>query len=211
MPDFNVQEFLIWYVCLLLSLSVHEAAHAFAADRCGDPTGRLLGRMTLNPIPHIDIVGTVVMPILMFVTSIPFLIGWAKPVPFNPRNLRNMRSGRVLIALAGPASNLLMALVATLLLRLFVLMEPTGPIADITFYFGIIFIVLNVALMLFNLIPIPPLDGHHVLHTFVPRHVEETLERIGPFMFIALILFGRRYLGAAIDFFMGLIYSFVLA
>lgn len=210
MAGFDIQNFLIWYVCLLFSLSVHEAAHAFAADRCGDPTGRLLGRMTLNPIPHIDPLGTVILPVLMFLLPVGFLFGWAKPVPFNPLNLRDMRMGRVWIAVAGPASNLALALGAAVFLRIFATLAPETPVFDVVIYFSMVLILLNLVLMLFNLIPVPPLDGHHVLHSFVPPHVEETLDRIGPFLFIGVIFFARRIIEVPLLFMMGLIENFIL-
>ena len=104
---------------------VHEAAHAVVADRCGDPSARLLGRATLNPFAHIDPIGTVVMPLLMVLyPGVPFLIGWAKPVPYNPRNLKDIRRDPLLIALAGPVSNLLLAFASALLLKLVIMVEP---------------------------------------------------------------------------------------
>ena len=210
----QVLNFLIWYVCLLFALSVHEAAHAFAADRCGDPTGRFMGRMTLNPVSHIDPIGTVVMPALMFFTGIPFLIGWAKPVPFNPRNLHNLRTGRVYIALAGPASNLLLALLAAAALWVVAtaagMREPAQIMASVPAYLLLVMITLNLALMLFNLLPVPPLDGHHVLYAHLPPGMEERLERFGPMMFILIILFAGRLISGPLFFLQYHIVRFVL-
>jgi Zn-dependent protease len=176
---------------------VHEAAHAVMADRCGDPTARLMGRATLNPLAHIDPIGTVVLPLLMMATRIPFLFGWAKPVPFNPRNLRNLRRDPALIALAGPLSNLLLALTFAVILRIVVVASGIAPDAEI---FGALFMIafsmvlINLALMAFNLIPIPPLDGGHLLHPLLPPSGQRVLEQIGPFGILIAIFVANRLL-----------------
>jgi Zn-dependent protease len=184
---------LIPYVCLLFSLCVHEAAHAAMANRCGDPSARLMGRMSLNPIVHIDPIGTVVMPLLMMLTGIPYLIGWAKPVPFNPRNLKNMRRDPVLIAMAGPASNLVLALIFVFVLRL-LMMFPASQALSVAGELLVYMIMINLLLMLFNLIPVPPLDGHYVLHYFLPPAGQRVLEQIGPFGIIIAIVLARPVL-----------------
>lgn len=188
--DVSLVSIVVPYVCLLFSLCVHEAAHAAMANRCGDPSARLMGRMTLNPIAHIDPIGTVVMPLLMMVTNIGVLFGWAKPVPFNPRNLKNIRRDPVLIAMAGPASNLALALIFVFLLRILFALEgslsPNSAEMLMAFFFQMIMI--NLVLMLFNLIPVPPLDGHYVLHFFLPPSGQRMLEQIGPFGIIIAII-----------------------
>ena len=184
------------YICLLFSLCVHEAAHAAMANRCGDPAARLMGRMTLNPIAHIDPIGTVVMPLLMMVTGLPYLFGWAKPVPFNPRNLKHIRRDPVLIAMAGPASNLGLALIFVFLVRILLAVQgmlspdSASMLAD---FFGQM-IMINLILMLFNLIPVPPLDGHYVLHYFLPPSGQRFIEQIGPFGIIIAIFVSRPVL-----------------
>ncbi|MBX3177644.1 MAG: site-2 protease family protein [Candidatus Hydrogenedentes bacterium] len=183
---------LMKYFCLLFSLCVHEAAHAATANWCGDPSARLLGRMSIDPRKHIDPLGTVVLPLLMMMTNVPYLFGWAKPVPFNPRNLNNMRRDPVLIALAGPLSNIAIALTCAVLLRIFFMLELGGvtiPAAEaiLALLYGMI--VINLVLALFNIIPLPPLDGHHVLYYFLGARGKEMMERIGPFGIIIAILF----------------------
>lgn len=187
-------QILLQYACLLFSLCFHEAAHAFMADRCGDPSARLMGRISMNPLAHIDPIGTVVMPILMFVTHIPYLIGWAKPVPFNPRNLKDIRLDPVLIAMAGPLSNLLLALVAMFVLRGAVMVFgpqilASAVVGDIAFTF----IIINIALMVFNLIPVPPLDGHHLLYYFLPPSGQNVMRQIGPFGILIVIFLTQRF------------------
>lgn len=212
MQGFDPAQVVIQYVCLLFSLCFHEAAHAYMADRCGDPSARLMGRISLNPLAHIDPIGTVVMPLLMFVTHIPYLIGWAKPVPFNPRNLKDIRLDPVWIALAGPASNLILGVIGMLVLRVAVMIMgaqilDTGLVLDTAFTF----IMINVVLMVFNLLPIPPLDGHHVLHYFLPPGGQRALEQIGPFGIIIVLVLVQNFgiIGAPIQFLSSAVYHFV--
>ncbi|MDZ4860281.1 MAG: site-2 protease family protein [Candidatus Hydrogenedentes bacterium] len=191
----------IQYFCFLFSLSVHEAAHAVTADRCGDPTGRLLGRITLNPIKHIDPIGTVVMPLLMFVTGIPYLFGWAKPVPFNPNNLKNFRRDPALIAAAGPISNVLIAVVTVLLLRLgFAVLGVERMMELHLVEVGLMMVAINLLLFLFNLIPVPPLDGGHILRSLLPSGGQQMLDSIGPFGILIAIFVGSRFLSAPLAF-----------
>lgn len=201
------------YFCLLFSLCVHEAAHAAMGNYCGDPTARLLGRLTLDPRKHIDPIGTVFFPLLGMLSGIPFLFGWAKPVPFNPRNLRNMRRDPVLIALAGPASNIILAIIFTLILRVLFLLS-SAEIVDVSAVLVIAriaqsMIMINLLLALFNCIPVPPLDGHYLVRYFLPSHIEQQFERIGPFLFIGMILFAGRIIAPPMRFLSGIIMNFV--
>ena len=191
-----VYNIVVPYLCLLFSLCVHEAAHAAMANYCGDPSARLMGRLTLNPIAHIDPIGTVVMPLLMMVTGLPYLFGWAKPVPFNPRNLHNLRRDPVLIAMAGPASNLGLALLFVFLVRILIMTEGflSAEVVTMLGFFLSYMIMVNLLLMLFNLIPVPPLDGHYVLHYFLPPAGQRMLEQIGPFGIIIAIMVARPVL-----------------
>ena len=183
---------------LLFSLCVHEAAHAAMAYYCGDDTARLQGRLTLNPMAHIDPLGTVILPLIMiFVIGFPF--GWAKPVPFNPTKLNNIRRDPVLIAMAGPASNLMLAFIFAFTGRIYFLLAG-GPasVPTLIFQFFYIMILLNFILMLFNLIPVPPLDGHHVLNYFLPPKAQRAMQQIGPFGIIIAILLAQPLFAVAL-------------
>lgn len=173
------------YICLLFSLSIHEASHAAMANYWGDPTARLMGRMTLNPIKHADLMGTVILPLFAMISGFSFLFGWAKPVPFNPRNLVDRRRGPVFIALAGPGSNFLVLLFSVAALRAmsFLPMSNTVELFMMTMLF---LMMINAVLLLFNLIPLPPLDGHHVLEYFLPYEMQKQFEKIGPYSLIIL-------------------------
>lgn len=189
-------------VALYLSISLHEAAHAWMANRCGDDTARLMGRMTLNPIVHIDPIGTVLMPLLMVVMplfmsgglGVP-LFGWAKPVPVNPLRFRDMRRGEILVSLAGPVSNFVLAagaLVACwIVIAAFGVATPgmLGRVGGMVLLFLSSLMMLNLVLGLFNLIPLPPLDGSHILRVFISREAAEKMDRflVPPFNFIILI------------------------
>ena len=200
---------LIQYAVLLFSLSLHEAAHAWMADRCGDYTARYLGRVTLNPLAHMDPIGTLLFPLLQFFTRLP-LIGWAKPVPVNPVHLRNPRRDQMLVSLAGPASNLLAAGASFLLLAALKVGSPQAgamimnmaitmgvphertlmaPVLGMIFFLFII----NMALALFNLIPIPPLDGHWLLYGVLPYNAARALARVGSYG--TILLYGLMILG----------------
>ena len=155
----------IFYVVVLIySVVIHEVSHGLMADSLGDPTAKNLGRLTLNPLKHMDMFGSVLLPLLLLITRAPFIIGYAKPVPYNPQNLSDKKYGPVKVALAGPASNIVLALIFGLSLRLI----PdifTSPLIPQLFSF---IILLNLVLAIFNLFPIPPLDGHWLLMTFLP-------------------------------------------
>lgn len=155
---------LFYFVVLIISIIVHEVAHGFAANALGDPTARLAGRLTLNPIPHIDLFGSIIVPILGVISPGHFLFGWAKPVPYNPYNLKNQRWGEFLVAGAGVATNLFLAVLFGGATRLLMANGMT-TFATATAMIALV----NLFLGLFNLIPIPPLDGYTVLRGALPH------------------------------------------
>jgi Zn-dependent protease len=201
-----------YLILLVLSLTVHEFAHAWAAWRLGDDTAALAGRLTLNPIPHIDPLGTLILPLL----GVPF--GWAKPVPVNPSRFRrdvSMSTGDIITSAAGPLSNLLLAVLAAVALGVLARFAP-GVVHNgsgaFEFLRGLMFV--NTALMIFNLLPIPPLDGGHVAANLVPyrwRGAWEQFARIAPFALIAVIFFGRSIISAPIQFVVGGLWQLVVA
>jgi Zn-dependent protease len=185
----SLQEILPPLAVLILSLSFHEAAHAWTADKLGDPTARQLGRLTLNPLSHIDWIGTVLFPLIAFVSGVP-LIGWAKPVPVDMRNLRHPRRDFAIVAVAGPISNLILALIAAILFK--TLAATSGPV-NVMGQLLLISVLMNVMLAIFNMIPVPPLDGGNVLMGIVPLRVARAVDWLRPYGFViiyALMLTG---------------------
>ncbi len=174
-----VLDVLASFAILLVSLSIHEAAHAWSADRLGDPTARLLGRLTLNPISHIDVIGTMVFPLVAMYSGLP-LIGWAKPVPVNWQNLRSPRRDFAVVAAAGPASNLVLAVGFAAVLSI----APVGE--NVVSALFVRAVVVNVLLAVFNMIPVPPLDGGNVLAGFVPEGAARLMDALRPWGFLLL-------------------------
>lgn len=178
-------------IALLVAITIHEAAHAWVADKLGDPTARYLGRVSLNPLVHLDFLGTI-MIFITFTTGVGF--GWGKPVPFNPNNLKNPKTGALWIALAGPASNLMMALILAIPYKLLLQSASLGGTGAGIFFNNVLYtsILLNIALMAFNLLPIPPLDGSKVLAAFVPHRYDHEMRlffHYGPLILLGLIIF----------------------
>lgn len=177
-------------VILLFSIIIHEISHGFSALKLGDSTAKMNGRLTLNPIPHIDIIGTIILPIMLILVRSPFLFGWAKPVPINPLNFRHPKRDMMITSIAGPLSNFALAVVFALLYRTFFLLGGKANIFTQGFEYGA---AINVLLFCFNLIPIPPLDGSRVLMYFLPDNIARGFSRIEPFGFI--IIFGLFFVG----------------
>src|SRR5246127_1838276 len=213
----NVVVIVFEIVVLILAFSVHECAHAWTAWRLGDPTARMLGRVTLNPLKHLDPVGSVLFPLISLVYG-GFLIGWAQPTPVPGRNFKNYRRDDILVTLAGPASNLLSATIALILLIVIKHILPPGDTSILTavaiaqhipgvateglpalfpialFLYLVIFI--NLLLFVFNLIPLPPLDGSHILRHFLPYRAAQVYDRMGMFALILLFLLGGKFIAA---------------
>ncbi len=187
----NIMATLLALIVLILSVILHEVAHGYAADALGDPTARLSGRLTLNPIAHLDPMGSVIVPALLVLSGSPILFGWAKPVPYNPYNLRNQRYGEALVGIAGSATNILLAVIFGLLVRYG---SAAGFDANALSLAATIAFV-NLFLGVFNLIPIPPLDGFTTLRALLPWHLAEEMARferqmrtMGAFSLILLLL-----------------------
>jgi Zn-dependent protease len=204
-PDFLLYV-LFWFIVFLFSLSVHESAHAWTSSRFGDDTGRLLGRISLNPVPHIDPFGTVLFPLVSIITSIP-LFGWAKPVPVNPLLWRKKDPANFWVSAAGPLSNFAIALVAFVVLKVLIVAGEIGITFDNEYVplsgagvfepiAGLLWIALyvNVALGVFNLFPVPPLDGSGVLHALLPRDLQDAFDQLQPYGIV--ILFALASVGA---------------
>ena len=199
-------EILYQMIAFLFAISVHESAHAWTASRCGDPTARMLGRVSLNPIRHIDLFGTIILPLVAAVTGFTVL-GWAKPTPVDPRNFRNPVMDDILTSVAGPVSNFIVATGALLLLGCISLSSESGHTLIGELLAGgdgaasssaLVFVALllyalmkvDIVLAIFNLIPVPPLDGSHVLRHFLSDPVRMVYDRIGIFGLLALVYLG---------------------
>lgn len=170
-----------------MSVVVHEVAHGYSALLLGDPTAKLQGRLTLNPLKHLEWFGSFVVPLITSMAGIGF--GWAKPVIINPYNFKNRRTGELVVALAGPAANILLATVFALVGRFFFFNEAIALI-----------VIVNISLAVFNMIPIPPLDGSKILFFFISDENRELLERYSIFLFLLLILVGWTYISPIILF-----------
>ena len=183
-------QFIFSLIVLLFSVVIHEISHGYAALFLGDRTAEYAGRLTLNPIKHIDLVGTIILPVISLLLPGSFLFGWAKPVPYNPYNLRNQRWGEAIVAGAGPASNIMLALIFGFFIRFYLipndlLVSGAGVICQVI-------VAVNIVLAIFNLIPIPPLDGSKIISSVLPRgfmRVRQSMERFGFFGVIIFLLF----------------------
>jgi Zn-dependent protease len=186
-----MENILILLPIFLFCLVIHEYAHGVMAEKCGDSTARYLGRLTLNPIAHIDIFGTIILPLLLILTRSPFVFGWAKPVPINPLNFRNPRWDTVKVGLAGPGANIMTAIVCAGILRA---MQAGG--IDLGILGGVLvyMVIVSLVFAFFNLVPVPPLDGSHVIAGFLPARMayiyESTMQRYGIILIFALMWLG---------------------
>ncbi len=186
MPDF--QTLLIWVIPVLLAITLHEAAHGWTASKFGDHTARMMGRVTLNPVKHIDPVGTIIVPLALLIMSTGFIFGWAKPVPINFNALRSPKSGMIWVALAGPGANLIMAIG-----WLFVAILSFNNNIPIMLKMAGAGIFINILLAVFNLLPIPPLDGSRVISALLPNPLAYKYNQLERFGFVILI--GLMFIG----------------
>lgn len=188
-----MQKIAIWAIPVILAVTVHEVAHGWVASKLGDRTAQLLGRLTLNPIKHIDPIGTIIVPIALLIMG-GFVFGWAKAVPVNTANFKNPRSDMAWVAIAGPISNLFMAVAWAFIAKFGTIVVVTSPdIGQFLIYSGLAGISINLILFILNLIPIPPLDGSRVLSSFLPKKLAYNYNRIEPYGFF--ILLGLLFFG----------------
>lgn len=167
-------------IALVMSATFHEYMHGFAANELGDPTAKNAGRLSLNPLKHLDPVGSILIPFILIISHSPFLFGWAKPVPYNPNNLRDKKWGDAIVSVAGPLGNLILAILFAIVLRF---ISPLQPLYELI---GQV-ILINLVLMVFNLIPIPPLDGSKILAVFLPQKQREKLLYMDPRISMVLV------------------------
>ncbi len=198
----NIQFLIFQVLVLVFSAIIHEYMHGWMADQLGDPTAKMSGRLTLNPLPHIDPIGSIFLPALLILTNAGFVFGWAKPVPYNPYNLRDAKYGGAKVALAGPLANFITALFFGLILRF---MSGLNPTLMVLFAY---IVWINLLLMLFNLVPIPPMDGSKILMPFLPASLQSgyaSLERFGMILVMVFVLIGFSLLTPLIYWFFNMI------
>jgi Zn-dependent protease len=184
---------IFYFLVLIISIIVHEVAHGIAAEREGDPTARMLGRITLNPLKHIEWFGSVVLPLVLILTNAGFVVGWAKPVPYNPENLKRGKKSVALVSIAGIVVNLSIAIIFGLAIRL---AAATGLVSTAFFEIGSIIVLVNIVLALFNAIPIAPLDGFRFLGAVLPYKAEPTMRTLEQYslpLLIVFLLFGWKF------------------
>ena len=220
----RIVEILYQMIAFLFAISVHESAHAWTASRCGDPTARMLGRVSPNPIRHIDLFGTIILPLVAAISGIP-LLGWAKPTPVDPRNFRHPMMDDILTSVAGPVSNFIVASGALLLLggislssasgHALVMGLPGAASGSVLAFAAMLLyalMIIKIVLAVFNLIPVPPLDGSHVLRHFLPASARMVYDRIGFFALLALVYLGGGLLWSLIrpfiDFYRSMLVKF---
>lgn len=206
---------IIKILSILYAIVIHEFSHAYIAFKQGDSTAKMNNRLTLNPIPHMDMFGTILLPAMLILSGSPLVIGWAKPVPINPLNFKNQRWGNTLVSLAGPASNLISAVAFVIVLKIIFVFELVGFDSYLIVFLSYL-IIINTVLMVFNLIPIPPLDGSKFLFDILPakyNYIKTFLSQNGPWLLLILLIadsfLGLGIFGRIIGFFIDLIYGLV--
>lgn len=221
LPHVDILDIVFQMIVFVFAISVHEAAHAWMANLCGDPTARMLGRITLNPVKHVDPVGTLLLPLVAMVTGLKVL-GWGKPTPVDPRNFRHHVRDDILTSVVGPISNLVVATLALLALGVIKKVSPLGeqiifgaapesnsvlvPLCMLLYEA----MVINIVLAVFNLIPVPPLDGSHVLRHFLPPQALRVYDTMGMFGLFILVFWGGGLLSQLITPVIGVFDSFLV-
>lgn len=188
---------MIFIVILILSVMAHEISHGMMADHLGDPTAKMMGRLSLNPVRHIDPIGSIIVPGLLILLQSGFIIGWAKPVPVNSLNFRDQRYGEAKVSFAGPAANLTIAVFFGLLLRALIGFGFETAFAPSLFFLFQMIVWINILLAVFNLMPVPPLDGSHILFTFLPARFERVkvfLAQNGLLVLLIFVMFLFRFI-----------------
>lgn len=208
MDDFSiVQKIIIWAIPVIFAITVHEVAHGWVALKFGDRTAQMMGRLTLNPIKHIDPVGTILIPAVLLMMG-GFIFGWAKPVPVSYQNLRNPKTDMAWVALAGPMANLVMAVIWALVVKIGLEMYQSGiAVGEPMLLMGIAGVLINTMLMMLNLLPLPPLDGGRILVSLLPGPLSWQVSRLEPYGFFILV--GLLYLGVISKLLMPMMSGFI--
>lgn len=206
--NFDINQMVLMIVALVFAVTIHEAAHGYVAYKMGDNTAMMAGRLTLNPIKHFDFIGSLFLPLILFLTGSPIIFGYAKPVPVNFANLYNFRKGTILVAAAGVAANMSIAVLSGIFFQILIYFKPLWVVSIfkpvfLDFYILLRFsIIINSLLAIFNLIPIPPLDGSRIMAMFLPADLRYQYMRIEPFgMIIIIVLLMTNSLNMLISFF----------
>jgi len=204
-----VSNAILQIIVLIFSAILHEVAHGYVAYSLGDPTAKYAGRLTLNPLAHIDITGSIVLPLILYLTTAgQFVFGWAKPVPYNPYNLRGGKWGPVCVALAGPATNLVVAFIFSLIVRLAPSVVEGLALPPAFISVAVMIVIINVVLAIFNLIPVPPLDGSKLLLALMPpswQPLEDFFNRYSMFVLLFIVFFAWQIIAYPVNFIISLL------